>query len=144
VLGSCGGSQAAQSVNSTGTVGCLSFVPSSKLLQTGLVSLAPTQSATLFATGSASVTAKCNAGPTAVITITSIPAGSFLDYETRTSSGVVGASINNGAPADVATTTTNDAFAFGILTNSFEQIDGQVAISVGGGSCQFWGTARTN
>jgi hypothetical protein len=144
INGSCGGGQAIQSVNANGTVGCSSFVPASKLFSTGRVSLSPTSSTTLFATTSASVTAKCNAGPTAVITFTSIPAGAFLDYETRTSSGVVGATVSNGAPADVASTTTNDMFAFGILTNSFEQLDGQVAMSVGGGSCLFFGTARTN
>lgn len=148
---SCSGTTAIQSVSSTGAVGCSSaFETAARQPVTGYVQLNdnPSQSATLFTTPSIRVTATCKPGGDAAVTFESLGAGQFLDYQTRTKAGVVGATASNPTPVEVATTSTNDLLEFGILSNSFEQLDGQISMwaiaTTGGVDCVFWGSGHRN
>jgi hypothetical protein len=149
VSGTCSGAQALQSVAAAGTVGCsASLATSASLPITGYVQLNdnPSQSSTLFQTGSIRVTATCLMDTHAVITVTNL--GSVpLNYETRTNAGAATGTIAVAGSTDIANTAANDLLSLGVSNSSSAQLDSQITMwatpTTGGVDCVFWGNART-
>jgi hypothetical protein len=125
VTGTCGGNTAIQSIGVAGTVGCSANFDVTE--NSGTITLNPGDPpATLVNFGGAIIRATCTAAGRAVVEVGSNGgAGQFLNYQTRTtSSGMIGASVNNGSFATIMDTATNDLGQFNIITSSFRQIDG--------------------
>ena len=98
VNGSCSTNHAIQSVNANGSVNCVAFTPSGRVLTTGELVVSLGASQTLFDIGGTKVTGNCTAGGHAQVLIGSDGgAGAFIVVSSDSDSvGHVGATVTNG------------------------------------------------
>jgi hypothetical protein len=125
IVGECINNTAIQSIGGAGTVGCSANFDVTE--NSGAVTLNPGDPpATLVNFGGVIIRATCTAAGRAIVEVGSnAGAGQFLNYQSRTtSSGMIGASVNDGNFATIMDTATNDLGQVNIITSQFRQVDG--------------------